>query len=157
MALAAYILDLTALMAPACRHSARRRHGVPRAARGRSKLVWNADRSGIWLRCDDLHGSTCCLVEHHTRHAAARPPMTCGASVCCCGTGIVMCSPSHQGQLIPGYLCAAYWFGPQTGKEGPWVAPLFTAGILFYLGTSFCSSERGRISLHTLASLWSPS
>jgi quinol monooxygenase YgiN len=28
---------------------------------------------------------------------------------------------------------SGYWFGPQTGKEGPWVAPLFTAGILFYL------------------------
>ena len=32
-------------------------------------------------------------------------------------------------------LRAAYWFGPQTGLEGPWVAPLFTAGILFYLAT----------------------
>ena len=29
---------------------------------------------------------------------------------------------------------AGYWFGPESKREGPWVAPLFTAAVLFYLG-----------------------
>ena len=60
---------------------------------------------------------------------------------------------------------AAYWFGPQSQREGPWVAPLFTAGNLFYLGThqawywwqmdscsmrSFACGLAGKFALHLL-------